>query len=165
MLDDAKRLQDAGAFCLVLEGIPADLATQVSQALEIPTVGIGAGAGCDGQVLVMQDLLGLDDAFQPKFVRRFAELAQPVRTTARSLSIATPLVAVGATVSVIGVGGLAMVGASGLTLVCGGVIVAGAAWLRAQHYRKTLSEAPDMEDATVTVRRVQGRLRNDPRIS
>lgn len=77
--DDAKRLQDAGAYALVLEGIPADLAAKVSASLEIPTIGIGAGAGCDGQVLVMHDLLGLDDTFKPKFVKRYAELAQPIR--------------------------------------------------------------------------------------
>jgi 3-methyl-2-oxobutanoate hydroxymethyltransferase len=77
--EDALRLQDAGCYSLVLEGIPSDLATEVSASLEIPTIGIGAGAGCDGQVLVIQDLLGLDDQFRPKFVKRFAELAQPVR--------------------------------------------------------------------------------------
>lgn len=77
--DDALRLQDAGAYAIVLEGIPAALATEVSQALEIPTIGIGAGHGCDGQVLVMHDLLGLDDTFKPKFVKRYAELAQPIR--------------------------------------------------------------------------------------
>ncbi|MEE9385094.1 MAG: 3-methyl-2-oxobutanoate hydroxymethyltransferase [Nannocystaceae bacterium] len=77
--EDALRLQDAGAYAMVLEGIPAALATEVSASLEIPTIGIGAGVGCDGQVLVMQDLLGLDEAFQPRFVRRFAELAAPVR--------------------------------------------------------------------------------------
>lgn len=77
--EDALRLQDAGCYSLVLEGIPADLATEVSASLEIPTIGIGAGVGCDGQVLVMHDLLGLDDGFRPRFVKRFAELAQPIR--------------------------------------------------------------------------------------
>jgi len=77
--EDARRLQDAGAYAIVLEGIPADLATKVSSSLEIPTIGIGAGAGCDGQVLVMHDLLGLDDGFKPKFVKRYAELAGPIR--------------------------------------------------------------------------------------
>lgn len=76
---DALALQDAGAYSLVLEGIPASLAKQVSEALVIPTIGIGAGIGCDGQVLVMQDLLGLDDRFKPKFVKRYLELAGTVR--------------------------------------------------------------------------------------
>ncbi|HEY0134743.1 MAG TPA: 3-methyl-2-oxobutanoate hydroxymethyltransferase [Nannocystis sp.] len=76
---DSLALQEAGAYALVLEGIPAALARQVSESLAIPTIGIGAGAGCDGQVLVMQDLLGLDDRFKPKFVKRYAELAGLVR--------------------------------------------------------------------------------------
>jgi len=77
--EDAIRLQDAGCYAIVLEGIPAALASQVRTTLEIPTIGIGAGVGCDGQVLVMQDLLGLDDAFRPKFVKRYAALAEPIR--------------------------------------------------------------------------------------
>jgi len=76
---DALQLQEAGAYAVVLEGIPAALARQISQSLAIPTIGIGAGVGCDGQVLVMQDLLGLDDRFKPRFVKRFAELAGVVR--------------------------------------------------------------------------------------
>lgn len=76
---DALALQDAGAYALVLEGIPAPLARQVSESLAIPTIGIGAGVGCDGQVLVMQDLLGLDDRFKPRFVKRYAQLAAVVR--------------------------------------------------------------------------------------
>jgi 3-methyl-2-oxobutanoate hydroxymethyltransferase len=76
---DALALQDAGAYSLVLEGIPAPLAKLVSEALVIPTIGIGAGVGCDGQVLVMQDILGLDDRFKPRFVKRYAELAGTVR--------------------------------------------------------------------------------------
>jgi 3-methyl-2-oxobutanoate hydroxymethyltransferase len=75
----ALALQEAGAYSLVLEGIPAALARQVSQSLAIPTIGIGAGVGCDGQVLVMQDILGLNDSFRPRFVKRYAELAQVVR--------------------------------------------------------------------------------------
>ena len=74
LLEDALLLQDAGCFSLVLEAIPARLAAFVSQRLEIPTVGIGAGPGCDGQVLVMHDLLGLFDRFTPKFVKKYAEL-------------------------------------------------------------------------------------------
>lgn len=76
---DALALQEAGAYALVLEGIPAALARQVSDSLSIPTIGIGAGVGCDGQVLVMQDLLGLNDQFRPRFVKRYAELAEVVR--------------------------------------------------------------------------------------
>jgi len=74
LLEDALLLQDAGCFSLVLEAIPARLAAFVSQRLEIPTVGIGAGPGCDGQVLVMHDLLGLFDRFTPKFVKKYADL-------------------------------------------------------------------------------------------
>ncbi len=76
---DALALQEAGAYALVLEGIPAALARQVSESLAIPTIGIGAGVGCDGQVLVMQDLLGLDDRFKPRFVKRYMDLAGVVR--------------------------------------------------------------------------------------
>jgi 3-methyl-2-oxobutanoate hydroxymethyltransferase len=77
--DEAAQLEQAGCFSIVLEGIPSSLATEVSASLSIPTIGIGAGNGCDGQVLVMQDLLGLDDSFKPKFVKRYATLADPVR--------------------------------------------------------------------------------------
>jgi 3-methyl-2-oxobutanoate hydroxymethyltransferase len=74
LIDDALILQDAGAFSLVLESIPAQLAELVSKQLEIPTIGIGAGLGCDGQVLVSHDLLGLFDRFTPRFVRKYADL-------------------------------------------------------------------------------------------
>jgi 3-methyl-2-oxobutanoate hydroxymethyltransferase len=74
LLDDALILQDAGCFSLVLESIPARLAHLVSERLTIPTIGIGAGAGCDGQVLVTHDLLGLFDRFTPKFVKKYADL-------------------------------------------------------------------------------------------
>jgi 3-methyl-2-oxobutanoate hydroxymethyltransferase len=70
---DAIRLEELGAFALVLECVPAELATAVTQALQIPTIGIGAGAGTSGQVLVLADLLGLDPAFQPRFARRFLD--------------------------------------------------------------------------------------------
>jgi 3-methyl-2-oxobutanoate hydroxymethyltransferase len=76
LLDDAVALQQAGAFCLVLEMVPAELAAEVTAALHIPTVGIGAGPECDGQVLVCNDLLGFDSSFKPRFVHRFAELEQ-----------------------------------------------------------------------------------------
>lgn len=71
---DALALQRAGAFSLVLEGIPADLGRQVTRALDIPTIGIGAGVDCDAQVLVIQDMLGLSGVRVPKFVKRFADL-------------------------------------------------------------------------------------------
>ena len=74
ILDDALLLQEAGCFCLVLESVPARLAELISRQLEIPTIGIGAGAGCDGQVLVTHDLLGLFDRFTPRFVRKYADL-------------------------------------------------------------------------------------------
>lgn len=74
LLEDAMHLQDAGCFSIVLESIPARLGTLISERLEIPTIGIGAGAGCDGQVLVTHDLLGIFDRFTPKFVKKYAEL-------------------------------------------------------------------------------------------
>jgi 3-methyl-2-oxobutanoate hydroxymethyltransferase len=83
---EAAQLEQAGCFSIVLEGIPAPLATEVSASLTIPTIGIGAGNGCDGQVLVMQDLLGLDDGFRPKFVKRYAELAAPIRAAFSSFA-------------------------------------------------------------------------------
>ena len=77
LLEDAVAVQQAGAFCVVLEMVPAELAAEITAALHIPTIGIGAGVDCDGQVLVVNDLLGLDSRFQPRFVRRFAALEQP----------------------------------------------------------------------------------------
>ncbi len=74
LLEDALILQEAGCFSLVLESVPARLAGLVSRRLQIPTIGIGAGAGCDGQVLVSHDLLGLFERFTPKFVKRYANL-------------------------------------------------------------------------------------------
>ena len=74
LLEDALILQEAGCFSIVLESIPARLAALVSQRLEIPTVGIGAGVNCDGQVLVTHDLLGLFDRFTPRFVKKYADL-------------------------------------------------------------------------------------------
>jgi len=78
LLADALALQESGCFALVLEAIPAPVAEVVSQKLAIPTIGIGAGAGCDGQVLVFHDLLGLFTGFKPKFVKRYAELRKPM---------------------------------------------------------------------------------------
>ncbi|HXO18864.1 MAG TPA: 3-methyl-2-oxobutanoate hydroxymethyltransferase, partial [Thermoanaerobaculia bacterium] len=74
ILDSALAVEEAGAFSLVLECVPADLAAEVSRRLTIPTIGIGAGAACDGQVLVYHDLLGLEERIAPRFVRRYAEL-------------------------------------------------------------------------------------------
>jgi 3-methyl-2-oxobutanoate hydroxymethyltransferase len=74
LLEDALALEEAGCFSIVLESIPARLAALVSRRLSIPTIGIGAGAGCDGQVLVTHDLLGMFDRFTPRFVRQYADL-------------------------------------------------------------------------------------------
>ncbi len=76
---DAKALEDAGAFAIVVEKIPADLAREVAQSLEVPLIGIGAGPGCDGQILVSHDMLGLYTRFHPRFVRRYAELGREMR--------------------------------------------------------------------------------------
>jgi 3-methyl-2-oxobutanoate hydroxymethyltransferase len=75
---DARALEEAGCFAIVLEKIPAELATEVTEALSIPTIGIGAGAGTDGQVLVSHDALGLSTDFNPRFVRRYAELEDTI---------------------------------------------------------------------------------------
>jgi 3-methyl-2-oxobutanoate hydroxymethyltransferase len=79
LLEAAREIEAAGAFSLVLECVPADLAREVTAALEIPTIGIGAGPDCDGQVLVFHDLLGLEDRLSPRFVRRYAELGSDAR--------------------------------------------------------------------------------------
>ncbi|MFQ5704273.1 MAG: 3-methyl-2-oxobutanoate hydroxymethyltransferase [Gemmatimonadales bacterium] len=77
---DAKALEDAGAFSLVLELMPSDVAKRVTAAVSIPTIGIGSGIDCDGQVLVLHDMLGLNESFQPKFLKRYANMAEDVRT-------------------------------------------------------------------------------------
>lgn len=79
ILADALAIEEAGAYAVVLEGIPADLARTITQRLRIPTIGIGAGIDCDGQVLVLQDLLGLNVDFKPRFVKHFANLGEAVR--------------------------------------------------------------------------------------
>jgi len=84
LLEDALLLQDAGCFSLVLESVPGRLARKVSEQLEIPTIGIGAGPGCDGQVLVTHDLLGLFDRFTPRFVKKYADLHKEM---ARALAL------------------------------------------------------------------------------
>src|SRR5690606_19573797 len=73
---DALALQEAGAFAIVLEKIPATLAREISASLRIPAIGIGAGPGCDGQILVSHDMLGLYTRFHPRFVRRYAQLGE-----------------------------------------------------------------------------------------
>jgi len=80
---DAAALQEAGAFGVVLELVPAPLASQITKALTIPTIGIGAGPACDGQVLVLHDMLGLNDQFSAKFVKKYAALAEDVREAVR----------------------------------------------------------------------------------
>jgi 3-methyl-2-oxobutanoate hydroxymethyltransferase len=82
VMEDAYAVQEAGAFAVVLEGIPADLARAVSDSLDIPTIGIGAGDGCDGQVLVMHDMLGLSD-WTPSFVKQYANLGAVASQAAR----------------------------------------------------------------------------------
>jgi len=79
LLRDARILQKAGVFAIVLEKIPTSLARRVTRSLSIPTIGIGAGPHCDGQVLVVHDMLGLTEEFKPRFVRRYAELAETMR--------------------------------------------------------------------------------------
>jgi len=76
LIEDAKILQDAGAFCIVLEAVPMELAKKITEILDIPTIGIGAGPYCDGQVLVLHDLLGLFDRFVPKFVKKYVNLKE-----------------------------------------------------------------------------------------
>lgn len=79
LVQDARALEDAGAFALVLEGMPADVGSQVTKSITIPTIGIGAGPGCDGQVLVVNDLLGITPPPSPKFVKRYAEIGDTIR--------------------------------------------------------------------------------------
>jgi 3-methyl-2-oxobutanoate hydroxymethyltransferase len=79
IIKDAKALESAGIFALVLEKIPANLSKKISKAISIPTIGIGAGPHCDGQILVTHDMLGLYEKFHPRFVRRYAELAKEMR--------------------------------------------------------------------------------------
>ncbi len=78
ILADAKAVEAAGAFAMVLEGIPRDLAKAVTESVSIPTIGIGAGSDCDGQVLVIHDILGLCDKYSPKFVKRYADISTTI---------------------------------------------------------------------------------------
>lgn len=84
ILEDARAVTRAGAFSVVLEKVPAALADQITAGIDIPTVGIGASSGCDGQILVIDDMLGLFDAFKPKFVKRYGDLASDARTAIRT---------------------------------------------------------------------------------
>jgi 3-methyl-2-oxobutanoate hydroxymethyltransferase len=86
MLEDARAVEAAGACAIVLELVPAPLSGRISAALTIPTIGIGAGAGCDGQVLVTPDMLGLNERFSPKFLKRYANMAEEVRQAARDFA-------------------------------------------------------------------------------
>lgn len=79
LIEDAKALEKAGAFAIVLECVPAKLAELVTKEIDIPTIGIGAGAGCDGQILVYQDLLGMFSDFTPKFVKRYANVGEVMK--------------------------------------------------------------------------------------
>lgn len=83
LLDDARALEAAGACALVLELVPAAVAKRITSGLTIPTIGIGAGPHCDGQVLVLHDMLGLNESFSPKFLKRYAELGGSVRDAVR----------------------------------------------------------------------------------
>jgi 3-methyl-2-oxobutanoate hydroxymethyltransferase len=78
VVNDAIAVTEAGAFCLVLEGVPVDVAAEITARVAIPTIGIGAGPQCDGQVLVSTDLLGMNLSFQPKFVKRYARLEETI---------------------------------------------------------------------------------------
>jgi 3-methyl-2-oxobutanoate hydroxymethyltransferase len=84
ILEDALAVERAGAFSVVLEAIPAELAREITARLKIPTIGIGAGVHCDGQVLVTHDMLGLSDLYRPKFVKRYAELKEVVAGAVKS---------------------------------------------------------------------------------
>ena len=79
LLQDAKDVEAAGAFSVVLEGIPSPIAAKITETLSIPTIGIGAGPDCDGQILVLHDMLGINDRFLPKFVKKYADIAGEAR--------------------------------------------------------------------------------------
>ena len=83
IIEDAKALEDAGVFSIVLEGMPLELAKEITQKVKIPTIGIGAGQFCDGQVMVIHDLLGLAGEFKPKFVKRYAEGGEIIKNAVK----------------------------------------------------------------------------------
>jgi len=80
LITEARGLEEAGAFAIVLELVPSAVSARITAAIGIPTIGIGAGLECDGQVLVLPDILGLNDTFSPRFLKRYAEMAADVRT-------------------------------------------------------------------------------------
>ncbi len=82
LLEDARAVEQAGAFAIVVECVPADIAQEITAAVRVPTIGIGAGPGCDGQVLVTHDLVGLFEELHPRFVKRYAEVGQTIRAAA-----------------------------------------------------------------------------------
>ena len=84
MMKDAVAVAEAGAFAVVIEGVPSELANEITAAIPIPTIGIGAGAGCDGQILVYHDLVGMSFGHQPKFVRRYAETGDVIKKAIES---------------------------------------------------------------------------------
>lgn len=84
LIDDAKAIEKAGAFCLVIEGVKADVATKITEAISIPTIGIGAGNGTDGQVLVWSDMFGFFEEFQPKFVKQYLDGASLIKTALKN---------------------------------------------------------------------------------
>ncbi len=84
LIADALALEDAGCYAIVLEAIPADIAREITETVSIPTIGIGGGVHCDGQVLVCYDMLGMDETFKPRFVRRFATLGQTIKEAVAS---------------------------------------------------------------------------------
>ncbi len=90
ILADAQAVADAGAFAIVLECIPRELAAKITAQVPIPTIGIGAGPNCDGQVLVIHDMLGLIEGFKPKFARRYAELGEQIRPPSPATSPMSP---------------------------------------------------------------------------
>ncbi len=86
LIEDARAIEDAGAFCLVIEGVKAEVATEIASCVDIPVIGIGAGNGVDGQVLVFSDMLGLFEAFTPKFVKKYMDGASLVRDAVKNYS-------------------------------------------------------------------------------
>lgn len=84
LIESARKLEEVGCFSVLIESVPKELAGEITQSLRVPTIGIGAGVDCDGQVLVVNDILGLFEDFQPKFVKRYAELGKQIRKACRS---------------------------------------------------------------------------------